>query len=62
VRDLLCRVARGEGALGAACIAGLLACGLIQIAASPWKTPGSTAGPKPPRSAPWWRAAMSSGA
>jgi PAS domain S-box-containing protein len=33
VRDLLCRVARGEGALGAACIAGLLACGLILIAA-----------------------------
>jgi PAS domain S-box-containing protein len=33
VRDLLCRVTRGEGALGAACIAGLLACGLILIAA-----------------------------
>ena len=33
MRDLLCRVARGEGALGAACIAGLLACGLILIAA-----------------------------
>jgi hypothetical protein len=33
VRDLLCRVARGEGALGAAGVAGLLACGLILIAA-----------------------------
>jgi hypothetical protein len=33
VRDLLRRVARGEGALGAACIAGLLAFGLILIAA-----------------------------
>jgi PAS domain S-box-containing protein len=33
VRDLLNRIARGEGALGAACIAGLLACGLILIAA-----------------------------
>lgn len=33
VRDLLGRVARAEGALGAACLAGLLACGLILIAA-----------------------------
>ena len=33
MRDLLSRIARGEGALGAACIAGLLACGLILIAA-----------------------------
>ena len=33
MRDLLGRIARGEGALGAACIAGLLACGLILIAA-----------------------------
>jgi hypothetical protein len=33
VRDLLGRIARGEGALGAACIAGLLACALILIAA-----------------------------
>jgi len=32
VRDLLGRVARAEGALGAACLAGLLACGLILIA------------------------------
>jgi len=33
VRDLLGRIARAEGALGAACLAGLLACGLILIAA-----------------------------
>lgn len=33
MRDLLGRIARGEGALGAACIAGLLACALILIAA-----------------------------
>ena len=33
MRDLLGRVARAEGALGAACLAGLLACGLILIAA-----------------------------
>jgi len=33
VRNLLGRIARGEGALGAACIAGLLACALILIAA-----------------------------
>jgi hypothetical protein len=33
VRDLLRRVARGEGALGAACVTGLLACALILIAA-----------------------------
>jgi hypothetical protein len=32
VRELLARVARAEGALGAACLAGLLACGLILIA------------------------------
>ena len=32
MRDLLGRVARAEGALGAACLAGLLACGLILIA------------------------------
>ena len=33
MRDLLGRIARAEGALGAACLAGLLACGLILIAA-----------------------------
>ena len=33
MRDLLSRIARGEGAFGAACIAGLLACALILIAA-----------------------------
>ncbi|GEP52849.1 hypothetical protein [Reyranella soli] len=33
MRDLLGRIARAEGALGAACLAGLLACCLILIAA-----------------------------
>jgi hypothetical protein len=38
MRDLLGRVARAEGAVGAACLAGLLACGLILIAALPLET------------------------
>lgn len=32
MRELLGRIARAEGILGAACVAGLLACGLILIA------------------------------